>query len=59
MGTGVSSLGVKRLERDTDHLHPSSAEVKNVWSYTCTPPYVYLAWCIVKYGICINGLVFS
>jgi hypothetical protein len=32
------SLGVKRLGREADHSPPSSAEVKNVWSYTSTPP---------------------
>jgi hypothetical protein len=30
------SLGVKRPEREADHSPPSSAEVKNVWSYTHT-----------------------
>jgi hypothetical protein len=35
---GVLSLGVKRPEREADHSHPSSAEVKNEWSYTSTPP---------------------
>jgi hypothetical protein len=39
MGTRVSFLGgVKRLRRKADHSLPSSAEVKNVWSYTSTPP---------------------
>jgi hypothetical protein len=28
--------------------YPSSAEVKNVWSHTSTPPYVFMAWCSVK-----------
>jgi len=27
----------------------SSAEVKNAWSYTCTPLYVFMAWCLVKH----------
>jgi hypothetical protein len=31
-------LGVKRPGRETDHSPPSSAEVKNAWSYTSTPP---------------------
>jgi len=34
---GALSLWVKRLEREADHLPPSSAEV-NLWSCTCTPP---------------------
>jgi len=35
---GVLSLGVKQLERESDHSPPFSAEVKNAWSYTSTPP---------------------
>jgi hypothetical protein len=31
---GDLSLGVKLLGRETDHSPPSSAEVKNAWSYT-------------------------
>jgi hypothetical protein len=46
---GVLSLGVKRPGREADHSHPSSAEVKNAWSYTSTPQYVFLAWCLVKH----------
>jgi hypothetical protein len=49
MGTGGSSLGVKRPERDTDHSYSSSAEVKNAKSYTSTLPYVFMAWCLVKH----------
>jgi hypothetical protein len=32
------SLGVKRPGREADHSPTSSAEVKNSWSYTSTPP---------------------
>jgi hypothetical protein len=35
---GTLSLGVKRLGCETDHSPPSSAEVKNAWSYTSTAP---------------------
>jgi hypothetical protein len=38
-------LGVKRPEREADHSPPSSAEVKDAWSYTTTPP------------ICLHGVV--
>jgi hypothetical protein len=38
MGSRALSLGVKRLRREADYSPPSSAEVKNVWSYTSTPP---------------------
>jgi hypothetical protein len=37
------SPGVKRSGREADHSPPSSAEVKNVWSYTSTPPKRLLA----------------
>jgi hypothetical protein len=30
--------GVKRLENEVNHLLPSSAEVKDEWIYTSTPP---------------------
>jgi len=30
--------GEKRTGREVDHLSPSSAEVKNEWSDSCTPP---------------------
>jgi hypothetical protein len=36
--TGALSLGVKRPGREADNSPPSSAEVKNGWSYTSTPP---------------------
>jgi hypothetical protein len=32
------SLGVKRPKHEADHSPPSSAEVKNEWSYTSNPP---------------------
>jgi len=34
---GALSLGLKLPGREADHSPPSSAEVKNVWSYTSTP----------------------
>jgi hypothetical protein len=33
---GALSLGVKQPSSETDHSPPSSAEVKNAWSYTST-----------------------
>jgi hypothetical protein len=41
------SMGIRRPGREADHSRPSSAEVKNVWSYTSTPP------------ICLHGVVLS
>jgi hypothetical protein len=38
-----------KAARTWNKLSPLSiAEVKNAWSYTSTPPYVYMAWCLVK-----------
>jgi hypothetical protein len=42
------SLGGKRPGREADNSPPSSAEVKNAWSYTSTPQYDFVAWCSVK-----------
>jgi hypothetical protein len=35
--TGTLPLGVKRRWREAENSPPSSADVKNVWSYTSTP----------------------
>jgi hypothetical protein len=35
--------GVKRQGREADHSPPTSAEVKKMWIYTSTPPYVFTA----------------
>jgi hypothetical protein len=45
---GILSLGLKRPHRETHHSPPSSAEVKNAWSYTSTPPYTFMVWWSVK-----------
>jgi hypothetical protein len=45
---GALSLGVKRPGREHDHSPPSSAEVKNAWSYTSTPQNAFIAWYSVK-----------
>jgi len=39
---------VKRLGREADHSPPSSAVVKNAWSYTSTQSYVFVESCLVK-----------
>jgi hypothetical protein len=44
---GVLSLEVMRPGREAGHSPPSSAEVKNAWSYTSIPP------------IRLHGVVFS
>jgi hypothetical protein len=42
-------LGVKWPGREADHSPPTSVDVKNAWSYTSTPQYVFMAWCLVKH----------
>jgi hypothetical protein len=49
MGTRGSFPGVQRPGREADHSPPSSAEVKNAWSYTSTLQYAFMAWCLVKH----------
>jgi hypothetical protein len=46
---GALSPGMKRPGRETNHSPPYSTEVKNTWSYNFSPPYVYIAWCLVEY----------
>jgi hypothetical protein len=43
---GALSLGVKQLGCEADHSTPSRAEVKDTWSYTSTPPYAFMVWCL-------------
>jgi hypothetical protein len=52
-------LGVKRSGCDADRSPPSNAEFKNEWSYTSTPPYVLISWCLIIHGIRLNGVVLS
>jgi hypothetical protein len=47
--TGALSLGIKRPGREADHSHPPSVEVKNAWSYTSTPRYAFMAWCLINH----------
>jgi hypothetical protein len=49
MGTERSFPSVKWPGQEADHSPPSSAKVKNAWSYTSTPPYVLMAWYFVKH----------
>jgi hypothetical protein len=46
---GALSLGINRPGHEANHSLPSSAEVKNSWSYTSTPQYVFIAWFLVKH----------
>jgi hypothetical protein len=61
MGTGgrAVSTGAERPRREVDHSSPSNAEVKNAWSYTFTPPYVFTACCLIKHRMRLHGVVLS
>jgi hypothetical protein len=51
---------VKQLGHKTDCSPPSSAEVKNVWSYTSIPQYTFMVWCFfIKQLICLHDVVSS
>jgi hypothetical protein len=41
-----------------DHSSPSSADV-NAWSYTSIPPYVFMAWYLIKQEVCLHAAVLS
>jgi hypothetical protein len=49
IGTGSFSSGLKRPGREADRSSPSSAEVKNVWRYTSTLQYAFIAWYLVNH----------
>jgi len=53
---GALSQEVKWLGHEADHSPPSSAKVKDVMNYTSIPPYVFMAWCLVKYRIHLYGM---
>jgi hypothetical protein len=46
MSIGGSFPGVKRQGSEADHLPRTRTEVKKMWTYPSTPPYVFMAWCI-------------
>jgi hypothetical protein len=46
------SLEIKRLGCEADHSPPSSAKVKNAWSYNSTPPFIFKARCLSKQVTC-------
>jgi hypothetical protein len=48
MGTGGFLSGVKRPGRESDHSPPTSTMVKKTWVYISTPPYTFMAKCLVK-----------
>jgi hypothetical protein len=55
----VPSPEVKQPGHEADHSPPSSAKVKNMWSYTSTPQYNLMAWCLIKQWMHLHGIVLS
>jgi hypothetical protein len=50
----VIALGVKRSERKADHVfHPSTAEGKIVWNYSCDSAHIFKTWSISTGTVCI------
>jgi hypothetical protein len=49
MSTGGFSPRVERLWRESDHSYVSSSEVKNGGELEIAPPYVFMAWYVVKH----------
>jgi hypothetical protein len=48
MGTEGFSLGVKQLRRKA-HLSPTTSDkIKNTFIYICTPPYAFMAQCLIS-----------
>jgi hypothetical protein len=49
-----------QLDKANEKLHllgqnkrdspPTSVDVKNTWIYKSTPPYVFMAWCLVSWA---------
>jgi hypothetical protein len=48
MVPGAFSQGVKQPGREVKNSPSSNSEVKNIWSYTSIPQYVFIAWCLIK-----------
>jgi len=51
--------GIKWPGHEAGNPPPSSAEVKNAWSYISTIQCVFIMWCLVKHEIRVLGVVFS
>jgi hypothetical protein len=58
MGTGFFSGG-KAAWAFNRPLTSSSAENKNAWSYTSTPPYLFMVWFLTKRRIRFHGMVLN
>jgi len=59
VSTRGSFPGIKQPWREDDYSPPFIDEVKIAWSYTITSSYVFIAWCLIKQGMILNGVVLS
>jgi len=50
--------GVKQLGLESDHSPASSADVHKALKYKSTLQYVFIAWCLIKQCIRLQGVVF-
>jgi hypothetical protein len=53
---GLFCRGLKQPGREADHSPLTSAKVKKTWMYTSTPPYVFMAQCLVKHPLLSVGV---
>jgi hypothetical protein len=46
----INVLIIKELPSglEADYSPPTNAEVKNTWKYTHTPPYIFIAYCLIS-----------
>jgi hypothetical protein len=48
VGSGASSPRVKRPRREAGNASPSISEIKNAWSNTSIPPYIFMVCCLIN-----------
>jgi len=56
---GAPSIGERWVGCKADHWPPSGTEVKNVWGYTITLPYLFVVLCLIKHTIHLHGVVLN
>lgn len=45
--SGALCLEVKHPQREAYHLSQTSAEVRNIWTSSPTPHYIFMAYCVI------------
>jgi hypothetical protein len=56
---GADFTGMKWPGHEVALSPPSSATVMNAWGYPFTPPYIFMAWYLVKDSIKLHEVVLS